>query len=305
MKSHRFHPPIDPYCMAMNRPNPSTSAETFDGRERFTYKAGPELNTRRRQEMETHRKYWFALVMLTTITLTVFWSWTPAAAQKKTNTNDALKTVIIDRLSKHGLPTRDNVTVEISNDTIKLAGTVSSLADKSRAADDVLKLAEGYTLVNNLTIESVGVSDKEITDKIVKALQGNMFYGVFDWVNVAANNGVVTLTGWAYDSWHRTLFEHLAEKTAGVTEVQNQIKPAPLTPWDDNLRRRAALLIYDNPDLDIFSRTITPPVHIVVVNDEEVDLEGYVTSNFQKNWIALMINGAVHPNKLVNDLKVG
>ncbi len=254
--------------------------------------------------MEMHRKLLLMLVMLVATTLTVLGTWTPVAAQKEMNTDDALKTVIVDRLSKHGLLTRDNIKVNISNDTITLTGTVSALADKNRAADDVQKVAEGYTLIDNLTVESAGVSDKEITDKIVKGLQGNMFYGVFDWVNVTVNTGVVTLTGWAYDSWHRTLFGHLAEKTAGVTEVQNQIKPTPLTPWNDNLRRRAALLIYDNPDLNIFSRTISPPIHIVVVDDEELYLEGYVTSKFQKNWIALIMNGAVHPNRLINNLKV-
>ncbi len=254
--------------------------------------------------METHRKYYFMLIALATIALTVFGNWMPAAAQSKTNTDDALKTVIIDRLSKQGLLTRDNITVTISNDTITLAGTVSTLADKRRADNDALKVADSYTLIDNLNVKTTSVADQEIADNVVKELQGNMFYGVFDWVNVAVNNGAVTLTGWAYDAWHRTLFGHLAEKVAGVTSVQNQIKQAPLTPWNDNLRRRAASLIYDNPDLNIFSRTISPPIHIVVVDDQELYLEGYVSSKFQKNWIAMIVNGTAHPNKLINNLKV-
>lgn len=256
--------------------------------------------------METHGKYYYALGILMAVALTVFGSWMPAAAQQKTdtNTNEALKTVIIDRLSRHGLLTRDNITVTISNDTITLAGTVSTLADKNRAVNDVHKVADEYTLVDNLTVKSAGISDKEINDKIVQNLQGSIFYGVFDWVNVAVSNGSVTLTGWAYDSWHRTLFKHLAEKVAGVTAVQNDIKLVELTPWNDNLRRRAVLLIYDNPDLNIFSRTIAPPIHIVVVDDEEMNLEGYVSSKFQKNWIGMIVNGTAHPNKLLNNLKV-
>ncbi len=254
--------------------------------------------------METHRKYFVMLVALMTVALTIFGSWTPAAAQTDAKTNDALKTVIIDKLSKHGLLTRDNITVTISNDTITLAGTVSTLSDKNRAANDVRKVAEEYTLVDNLTVKSTGVSDKEIADKVVQELQGNMFYGVFDWVNVAVSSGTVTLTGWAYDSWHRVLFGHLAEKVSGVTAVNNQIKLAPLTPWDENLRRRAVPLIYDNPDINVFSRTIAPPIHIVVVDDEEMYLEGYVASKYQKNWIGMLVNGTAHPNKLYNNLKV-
>jgi len=254
--------------------------------------------------METQRKLGLMLIMLVAIALTVLGSWTPAAAQKATNTDNALKTVILDRLSQHGLLTRDNITVTISHDTVMLAGTVSTLADKRHAGHDVNKVAEGYTLVNNLSVETTNATDKEIAEKVVKELQGNMFYGVFDWANVAVNNGVVTLTGWAYDSWHRTLFGHLAEKVAGATQVRNEIKLVPMQPWNDNLRRRAAALIYDNPDIDLFSRTISPPVHIVVVGDEQMYLEGYVTSKFQKNWISMIVNGDAHPYELYNNLKV-
>ena len=254
--------------------------------------------------MKRHGKMLLLLVMLAATTLMILGNFTPAAAQNEMKTDEALKTVIIDRLSKHGLLTRDTIQVTVSSDTITLAGTVSTLADKNRALSDVEDVGEGYTIIDNLIVRQSGAPDQEIADKIVKELQGSIFYGIFDWVNVDVNNGVATLTGWAYDTWHRTLFVHLAEKVVGVTEVRNEIKILPLTPWNDNIRRVAALLIYDNPDLNIFSRTISPPIHILVIDDMEVYLEGYVSSKFQKNWIAMIVNGRAHPNKLINNLKV-
>lgn len=255
--------------------------------------------------METQRKLFLFLIVLVTATLTVFGSRTPVAAQKETKTNDAIKTVIVDRLSRQGLLTRDNIHMTISNDTITVTGTVSTMADKDRALGDVRTVGEGYTVIDNLSIESADMSDQDITDNIVQAIQGSIFYGVFDWVSVSVDKGVVTMTGWANDSWHRTLFVDLAEKVAGVTSVHNEIRLTPQTAWNDNIRRKAALLIYDNPDLNIFSRTISPPIHVIVVDDQIVYLEGYVSSKFQKNWIAMIVNGETHPNQLINDLMVG
>lgn len=254
--------------------------------------------------METQRNLFLALAVLATVTLMVFGSGTQVAAQKAMKTNDALKSVIVDRLSRQGLLTRDNIHMTISNDTITVTGTVSTLADKNRALGDVQTVGEGYTVIDNLAIESADMSDQDITDKIAQAIQGSIFYGVFDWVNVSVDKGALTLTGWADDSWHRTLFVDLAEKVAGVTAVHNEIRLTPQTAWNDNIRRKAAILIYDNPDLDIFSRTISPPIHIIVVDDQIVYLEGYVSSKFQKDWIAMAINGNAHPNQLINDLKI-
>jgi osmotically-inducible protein OsmY len=255
--------------------------------------------------METQRKLVLSLVALVTVTLMVFESGKAVAAQKETKTNDAIQTVIVDRLSRQGLLTRDNIHLTISNDTITVTGTVSNLADKDRALGDVQKVGEGYTMIDNLAIESADMSDENISGKIVEALQGSIFYGMSDWVDVSVDKGVVSMTGWASDSWHRTLFVDLAKKVAGVTAVHNEIKLVPPTPWNDNIRRKAALLIYDNPDLNIFSRTISPPIHVIVVDDQIVYLEGYVSSKFQKNWIAMIINGDTHPNQLINHLKVG
>lgn len=226
-----------------------------------------------------------------------------AFAQNGKDANQAVRTVILDRLQRHGLLKNNDITVAVKDTVVTIGGTVATLHQKRQAEREAKEVADSYGLVDNLSVKSIKISDHDLYARVVKQLQNNVFYSIFDWVSLDVNNGRVTLAGWVDEPWHKPQFEHEVERVPGVTSIDNRIKIESGSQFDDDIRYKAAKLIYDDPFYDAYSSIPGAPIHIVV-NNGDVTLEGMVSTSFQKNWAKNAIYSNTNAFNVYDNLQV-
>lgn len=227
----------------------------------------------------------------------------PVRAKSDKRTDQAIQTLLENRLKDHDILKNNNLQVSVANDSIIIAGMVPTIAAKMKAEKDARKIADNYTIIDRLTLQPLKLTDQQLLDQVVDKIKHNVFYSIFDWVTIGVTNGSVTLNGWVDDPWHRSLFEHQVEKVPGVTVIDNKITILPVSIFDDEIRARAAKLIYDNSDFEPYAMVMNPDIHIIV-DDGKVTLEGYVTSRYQRNMAEYLINVDTNAMQIKNNLQI-
>lgn len=219
-------------------------------------------------------------------------------AQNQPTSGKNIKAFIDYKLAKDNI--LDNVDVVVNQNTITLNGSVPTLDAKNKVVEDVHDVTDEMTIVDNLVIEPGKYSDAQITKNVLDKITKNMFYTVFDWINVETNNGVVTLKGWIDMPWNKSIFQKEAEKIPGVTKVVNDLKKEN---GSDELRIRAARVIYNNPGFEMYAYEQNPPIHIIVLNGSVI-LKGDVTSEADSGWAQTLVEFHTDAINVVNDLHV-
>lgn len=229
----------------------------------------------------------------------------PATCKAQDNrvTDNAVKTVLENKLRKDNLLRNDNIKVKVENGMVTLTGTVPTLADKKKAEQDAVKVAESYKVENNLVLVQASSSDQEIAKEVGDQIHNNLFYTVFDWIVVKVKGGVVNLSGYVSYAWAKTVFQHLAETVPGVKQVDNEIQALPLSTYDDRLRQSIALAIYTDPMFEGYAYEADPPIHIIV-NNGKVTLMGEVDYPLQKNTAERLVLFNTEAFGVTNDLEV-
>jgi len=132
------------------------------------------------------------------------------------------------------------------------------------------------------------------------------YYGVFDWIDfeVSADGTAVTLNGQVVNPGTKSNAGLLVGKISSVTQVNNRIKVLPLSPLDDQLRKKVFRAIY-NFDSPLFRYSIqaVPPIHIIV-DRGQVTLKGVVASKGDSNLANISANGVPGVFKVTNELQV-
>jgi len=242
--------------------------------------------------------------LIAAVMISIFAAQVASAGQMNKDTNQAVRTVIMDRIQKHGLLNGNDINVTVEDSVITLSGTVKTLQTKEKAERDANAVGNNFRVVDDLAVIPVKMADRDMYAKIAGQIQNNAFYSIFDWVTLDVQNGNVTLAGWVYEPWHKRQFEHLIERVPGVLSVDNQIKIESGSIYDDGIRYRAASLIYDDPFFDDNLQVLDEPIHIIV-NNGDVTLEGTVSTAFQKNWAKNAIYSNTNAFNVYNDLKIG
>jgi hyperosmotically inducible periplasmic protein len=106
-------------------------------------------------------------------------------------------------------------------------------------------------------------------------------FTVFDDVNAAIDNGVVTLMGKVTMPFKRDEIAARVARVDGVREVRNELGVLPVSPFDDELRFRIARAIYSNAAFWHYAAMANPPIHIVVEHGR-VTLTGVVNNNVER-----------------------
>lgn len=131
------------------------------------------------------------------------------------------------------------------------------------------------------------------------------YYNIFD--NLAFKvdpGGVVTLMGQVTNPVLKSDAGNVVKKVEGVTSVNNQIEVLPLSPMDWQIRRAVAAKIYRNPALsDRYGFQALPSIHIIVKNGN-VDLEGVVANEGDKNIAGIEANSVPGVFSVKNNLQV-
>jgi hyperosmotically inducible protein len=131
------------------------------------------------------------------------------------------------------------------------------------------------------------------------------YYNVFDNLSFKVDpGGVVTLMGQVTNPTLKSDAGNVVKRVEGVTAVNNQIEVLPLSPNDNQIRRAVAAAIYRNTALaDRYGFQAMPSIHIIVKNGN-VNLEGVVAIQGDKNIAGIQANSVPGVFSVTNNLQV-
>ena len=226
----------------------------------------------------------------------------PAFAQN--NSNDSK----IEQDLHHALDNKrfSGVQANVQNGNVTLTGTVNTVADKGAADKKAHHVDHVKGVDNEIQVAGESVSDEQLQQKLAKQLSYYMVgYGTtaFDNINIGVHNGVVTLSGTVYGPYDKDSAISLVENTPGVKDVVDDLKVAPVSPMDDQLRLRLARVIYGDPALQKYALDPAKPIRITVVNGN-VMLSGVVDNKMDKDIAGIRANSVPGVFKVVNNLQV-
>lgn len=212
---------------------------------------------------------------------------------------DAHKALDGDRFS--------SVTIAVHDGNAILTGSVPDYAAKEDA-DHKLHHVHGVHGVDNEIQVNGGahVEDAALRDKLAKELTNyRVGYGTnaFNAITLNVQGGVVTLGGTVYGPTDRSEALSVVSRTAGVRDVVDNIKVAPLSPMDDDLRIRLARAIYGSSELQRYAMDPANPIRITVVNGNVV-LSGVVDSKMDRDIAGIKANGVPGVFKVTNQIEV-
>ena len=174
----------------------------------------------------------------------------------------------------------------------------------------LILLSAAVLLMGGVAFADVGErKDLQVFNDISKTVNRYTQFTIFDDVDVAVKNGIVTLTGDVTMPHKRDDIEKRVAKVDGVLEVRNQINVLPASLSDDRLRYRIARAIYDNPQFWNYAIGPNPPIHIIVEHGR-VTLTGVVNNDVDRmiarslayQFPAMSVKNNLKTNAEVRDL---
>jgi hyperosmotically inducible protein len=171
----------------------------------------------------------------------------------------------------------------VADGIVTLQGTVDSYKHKLDAEKKARKQDHVAGVRDLVTVAGPEVSDIALRDKLARKLAYDRvgFGNVFDLLTVGVTNGVATVGGEVHEPMARGSAISEVVNTPGVKGVVDNIKVAPTSFYDDELRIRLARAIYRDPSLSRYGMDPQAPIRIVVDNGH-VGLYGVVSSEFDR-----------------------
>lgn len=194
-----------------------------------------------------------------------------------------------------------NVKADVLDQIVNLTGTVDLLADKMDADRKAHKVDKVKGVENDIQVQGKQVSDAELRDKLADKLRyDRMGYGnVFNAIGLNVQNGVVTLNGEVRTDIDRDSAINEVTHTAGVKDLNENIKVSPVSNFDDDTRIAVARAIYRQ--LPRYAADPGAPIRIVV-NNGHVILYGVVDNSGDKTRAEIAARGV--PNVFSVDSKL-
>ncbi len=129
------------------------------------------------------------------------------------------------------------------------------------------------------------------------------FYSVFDNMSFRVDGSKVTLMGKVVRPVLKSDAEKAVANIEGISEVDNQIEVLPVSSHDDQIRMAAYRAIYGHSTMNRYQVMAVPPIHIIVENGN-IDLEGVVATEGEKNIAGIQAQGVDGAFKVTNNLQV-
>jgi hyperosmotically inducible protein len=129
------------------------------------------------------------------------------------------------------------------------------------------------------------------------------YLGVFDNLAYKVEGYDVTLIGQVTRPVLKSDAENVVKKIEGIENVHNQIEVLPLSPLDNELRRRLFRSIYGYAPLQKYALGVNKPIRIIVKHGHVV-LEGVVDNEADRNIAYIKANGVSDVFTVTNNLRV-
>jgi hyperosmotically inducible protein len=197
-----------------------------------------------------------------------------------------------------------NVQASVEDGIVTLTGNVDLYQQKLDAAKKIRKLANVQG-VRNLIAVNGKVSDAQLTATLDRKLYYDRLAqdNVFNYVTASAENGVVTLSGETRNQFDRDSALWLVDNTTGVRDVIDNIKVAPVSIFDDQIRISALRAVYRDPVLSRYAIDPAKPIRIVV-DHGHLSLCGTVASTMDKQLAGIRASQVFGAFTVQNNLQV-
>jgi hypothetical protein len=147
------------------------------------------------------------------------------------------------------------------------------------------------------------LTDDAIAQRAVHEVRVYPRYGIFDNVEIRAHNGTLQLMGEVTQPYKKSDLGKIMSQIPGVVAVDNELKVAPLSTFDDQLRRTVAAALYRDPVLSKYESQPIPAIHIIVDNGH-VTLEGVVRTQQDKEMAGIRASQNMGFGMATNNLRV-
>lgn len=165
------------------------------------------------------------------------------------------------------------------------------------------RVVTGFVLTVVLAVTAAAAErrDAQIAADIARSIDTNPQLTIFDDLSARVENGVVTLIGKVTAEYKKRDAARVIGRLDGVREVRNDVGVLPASPFDDELRYRAARAIYGNPAFWSYASMVRPPIRIIVERGR-VTLTGVVATEVERALARSLATG-LGELSLVNELR--
>ncbi|HXY10135.1 MAG TPA: BON domain-containing protein [Terriglobales bacterium] len=198
-----------------------------------------------------------------------------------------------------------NIQASVEDGIVTLTGQVELYQQKLDAARKAGKIAKVQGVRNLIEVKGKDVPDVELTAQLDRKLYyDRMGYDIaFNYLTVSVEHGVATINGEVRTGYDRDSAMALVSHTPGVKDAIDDVKVAPTSIFDDQIRIRAARAIYRDPVLQRYAIDPAYPIRIVVDNGHLI-LYGTVASQMDKNVAGIRANQVFGAFSVQNNLAV-
>jgi hyperosmotically inducible protein len=145
--------------------------------------------------------------------------------------------------------------------------------------------------------------DLELAKKVRHELVMLPYYNIFDSLGYKIDGSTVTLFGEVVRPTLKSDAGRVVQHIEGVSQVINNIKVLPLSPFDSQIRRAEYRAIFAYGPMYRYAMGANPSIHIIVDNGH-VTLEGVVANQGDKNIAGVRANGVPGVFSVTNNLLV-
>ncbi len=197
-----------------------------------------------------------------------------------------------------------NLQASTEDGIVTLSGTVNLYQQKLDAAKKARKV-DKVQGVRNLVAVSSSSPDADLQANLQRKLHYDRigYDNLFNFVDVSVKNGVATLNGETRTEIGRDSALALANSMPGVKDVVDNVKVAPVSGFDDQIRIGAVRAIYRDPILGRYAGDPAKPIRIVVDNGK-LSLYGTVATAADKQIAGMRANQVFGVFSVQNNLEV-
>lgn len=197
-----------------------------------------------------------------------------------------------------------NLQPSVEDGIVTLTGSVELYQQKLDAAKKVRKMDKVQGVRNLIEVSST-VPDSQLTAQLDRKLYFDRIgYGnQFNYMTASVQDGVATLSGETRTDVDRDSALWIASNMPGVKEVVNDIRVAPVSNYDDDIRLAAMRVIYRDPVLGRYASDPAAPIRIVV-NHGKLSLYGTVENTMDKNVAGIRAGQIFGVFSVQNNLEV-
>jgi osmotically-inducible protein OsmY len=176
---------------------------------------------------------------------------------------------------------------------------------KLDAAKKVRKTKQVQGVRNLIEVAGKNVPDDQLDAQLDRKLYYDRigYDNEFNYVTASVKNGVVTLMGETRLPIDNDSALALVDYTPGVKDVIDNITVAPVSFFDDRIRRSAFRAIYRDPVLGRYASDPAAPIRIVVENGH-LTLYGTVMNKMDKQIAGIRASGVFGAFTVQNDLQI-